>query len=218
MESLSLYSVLVKGGWVMLPIALCSLVGAAIIVERLVWGLKKARVIPRRLVEDVIVLIHAGKIDQAQSLCTRDNCAMGRLIGSALENAERPHDQLVEYVEIAGRRESQELQRFVGTLGIIAAVSPLLGLLGTVFGMIETFGLIGRDGVGNAQGLAGGIAEALITTASGLTVAIPCLVFYRLFVYQARALAIEMERISLRVVDALCKLQQSNGQSAAANS
>ena len=191
----------------MLPIAICSLAGAAIIIERLLWGLRKNKVIPRRLCDEVLILISSGKKDQALGLCKRDPSSLAKLISTALENSHYSYEQLTEHIEIAGRRENQELQKFVGTLGIIAAVTPLLGLLGTVFGMIETFGFIGQEGVGNAQGLAGGIAEALITTAAGLTVAIPCLVFYRLFIYQARSYAVEMERMSLRVVNSLGNYQ-----------
>lgn len=200
-----LLEMLSKGGWVMLPLLLCSLLSLAIIVERFVWGPRRKRVVPPALKEDIYRLIEGSRLEELVGLCRANNSPLSRIVLAALRKREHPRTEIVEAIEIAGRNEALALQRYVGLLGTIAAISPLLGLLGTVFGMITTFSVINTQGVGNAPALAGGISEALITTATGLTIAIPSLVFYRYFLQMSRRLVLQMETIALQVVDHLIK-------------
>ena len=185
----------------MLPLAVCSLVAVAIVLERFVWGPSRKRMFPEALQSDIRSLLAQGRFDELLGLCRAQTSPLARLTAIALENAGRPRREIVEVLESAGKREAIKLQRYVGTLGTIAAVGPLLGLLGTVFGIIATFGVIGNRGVGDPQALASGIAEALVATASGLMVAIPALAFHRFFLEQTRRLVVEMESFALEVLD-----------------
>lgn len=203
----TLFDWIIRGGWVMAPIVACSCVALGIVVERIIWGLPKSKIMPRELSECSIELIRAGNTEQLLGMCRRDSSALASLIIVAVNNANQPRAELIDTLEHAGKREARKLQRFVGTLGVIAAICPLLGLLGTVFGMIEIFNVIDTQGTGNAQALAGGIAEALITTAGGLTVAIPALVFHRLFMYRIKSLLLDIESFCLNIVDTLTKKQ-----------
>lgn len=205
----SFYSTLVwlfeKGGVVMYPLALASVCALAIIIERLLWGPSRQRAIPPRLLEDIRSLLAANRYEELVGRCRGEQSVLAKIMLVALSHSTRPRDEMVEAVEVAGRREAFQLQRYVGLLGTIAAVSPLLGLLGTVFGMIRTFSVIEAQGLGNAPALAGGIAEALITTAAGLTIAIPSLVFHRLFLSHTRRLILETEAISVELVSLLMR-------------
>ena len=192
-----------KGGWVMLPLIICSLAALTIIIERLIWGPTVERVLPARFRQDALELASSGRVEELAGLCRATNSAPARLLLAALSHADRSETSLRQAVEAAGKDEALKLQRFIGTLGTIAAISPLLGLLGTVFGMIETFRLIEADGVGNAAHLAGGISEALITTAAGMTIAIPTLVFHRFFLHRVRTSVAALERFSVDVVEQL---------------
>jgi biopolymer transport protein ExbB len=185
----------------MLPLALCSLVALAVILERLIWGPTRARVIPRDLEEETRRLMTLGRYEELTGICRGNKSPLARIILSVLKNAGRPRSDAVEAVKIQGKREVLELQRYLNVLGTIAAITPLLGLLGTVFGMIETFSVIQTQGVGNAEALAGGISEALITTAVGLSIAIPTLVFYRHFLQKAKKLVVDIESLAVDILD-----------------
>lgn len=195
------FQMLIKGGWVMLPLAACSLLAVAVIIERIVWGPKRARVIPERLEKEAYHLLSTGRYDELLGLCRADDSPLARILLAGLRNSARSRAEIIDAMQTVGKKEAFELQKRVGILGSIAAVGPLLGLLGTVFGMITTFRVISQHGTGNPALMAGGIAEALITTASGLTVAIPALLFYRYFLHQSRQLIVEMETIALSLVD-----------------
>ena len=184
----------------MLPLLICSLVAAAVVIERFCWGLRRGRIIPKELARAVEELLQANRLDDLYKLCIQHNCSLTRILLAALKNSERPRSEVVEVVEFAGRRELMILQRYIGVLGTIGAISPLLGLLGTVVGIIRTFALIEQHGIGNPTILAGGISEALIATASGITIAVPCIIFYRYFRVQARDLLFELERFALEVL------------------
>jgi biopolymer transport protein ExbB len=201
-----LFEILYKGGWVMVPLVLCSLISLAVVIERLIWGPNRRRILPQKLVQEVIKLIDGDRLDELLGLCRASNTPLARIILVALQNISRPRLEVMEAVEIAGRNEAMNLQRYIGALGTIASISPLLGLLGTVFGMIKTFSVVQVQNMGNPQALAGGIAEALITTAAGLTIGIPSLVFYRYFLGKTRKLVVEMETLAVQVVS---KLSQS---------
>jgi biopolymer transport protein ExbB len=198
-----LFEILNKGGWVMYPLLACSLLAVAIILERFIWGPNRSRVIPDALLREVYSLIEGKRLQELVGVCRANTSPIARIILTALQYRKRPRSELLDLLEVAGRNEALRLQRPLGALGTIAAVSPLLGLLGTVLGMIKTFQVIELEGVGNAAALAGGISEALITTAAGLTIAIPTLVFHRFFAQKTKRLIIEMETISIQVLDRL---------------
>lgn len=192
----------IKGGILMLPIGVCSLLAVAIVLERLVM-LRHPRVISPEVLRQVEAHLREGETQEALILCRRRSSAITRILHVGISNHHRPKGEIKEIIEDAGRHEVPSLERYLGVLGTIASISPLLGLLGTVTGMIKVFNVIAVRGVGHPGALAGGISEALITTATGLAVAIPSLVFYNYFVSKADGLIIEMEKASLRMLDIL---------------
>ncbi len=191
-----------SGGWLMLPIIFCSILALAICGERL-WALQNKRICPSDLVQNVWKWIRNGQLDKQHIIMLRDSSPLGRILATGLVN--RHHDRAVmkESIEEVGRHVVVDLERYLNTLGTIAAVTPLLGLLGTVIGMIKVFTAITVAGVGNPGVLAGGISEALITTAAGLSVAIPSLMFYRYFRGKVENLVISMEQEALKLVEVL---------------
>jgi biopolymer transport protein ExbB len=197
-----MYDFVVKGGVLMIPIALCSIIALAIFLERL-WSLRKSKVIPRDFLIEIEDLIRREKIPEAVTRCRRDNSSMANIIVAGIRNFGKRREIVKESIEEIGRKEAATLERYINVVGTIAAISPLLGLLGTVFGMIKAFNVISIQGVGNPSSLAGGISEALITTAAGLVVAIPTFVLYRYLANKADALIVEMEEHSIRMVDLL---------------
>jgi biopolymer transport protein ExbB len=197
-----MYDFVVKGGVLMIPIALCSIIALAIFLERL-WSLRRTRVIPRDFLIEIEDLIRREKIPEAITRCRKDNSSMANIIVAGIRNFGKRREIVKESIEEIGRREAATLERYINVVGTIAAIAPLLGLLGTVFGMIKAFNVISIQGVGNPSSLAGGISEALITTAAGLVVAIPTFVLYRYLANKADALIVEMEEHSIRMVDLL---------------
>ncbi len=186
----------------MLPILLASVVAMAITVERF-WSLQPKRVLPENLVAQIWQWLRAGKLDERKIQNLRLGSPLGRVLAAGLVNRNHERAVLKESIEEAGRHAAYELERYLNTLGTIAAISPLMGLLGTVFGMIKMFAALKVHGAGDPSALSGGIAEALITTAAGLTVAIPALYFYRFFRGRVDALVITMEQESLKLVEVL---------------
>ena len=193
---------LIAGGWVMWPILACSAIAIAIVLERF-WSLRRQTVLPENLGDEVRAWATSSRLDPAHIQQLRMNSPLGELLASALDVRHRPREQIKERVEDVGRHVMHQMERFLNTLGTIASVSPLLGLLGTVFGMIRMFLGILTHGVGDANQLAGGIGEALITTAAGLCVAIPALMFYRYFRGRIAAYVIEMEKQAIALLDAM---------------
>ncbi len=190
------------GGWLMLPILLCSVVSLAIVIERF-WTLRRQRIAPKGLVTQVWQMARQGHIDRKRLQALRTGSPLGRVLAAGLINARREREVMKEAIEDTGRHVVHDLQRFLNTLGTIAAITPLLGLLGTVIGMIKVFAVITSEGVGDASVLAGGISEALITTAAGLSVAIPTVMFYRYFMGRVDDLVVTMEQEALRLVEVL---------------
>lgn len=190
------------GGWVMWPILICSLIAFGIIVERF-WSLRRREVIPPGLGQEVRDWAAQHVLDPAHINTLRGNSPLGEILASALEIRERPREQIRERVEDVGRHVMHRMERFLNTLGTIAGISPLLGLLGTVFGMIRMFLGILSHGVGDASRLAGGIGEALVSTAAGLCVAIPALMFYRYFRGLVGEYVLEMEKQAMLLLDTL---------------
>lgn len=190
------------GGWVMLPIIVGSVLALAIVLERF-WSLRRSHVAPAHLVSDIWKVYQQGQLDGKTLDIIRSGSPLGRILAAGLANMQYSREVMKEAVEEVGRQVVHELERYLNTLGTVAAISPLLGLLGTVWGMIKTFSAITHVGLGNPTALAGGISEALITTAAGLTVAIPALMFHRYFTGLVDRYALHMEEESLRLIEVL---------------
>ena len=195
-----MYELFLKGGILMYPIALGSIIAVGIFLER-TWVLRRRRVLPRDFLIEVEDLVMRRKRPEAINLCKRDNSSIAHVIRVGIENYGKKRDVIKEKIEEVGRREAASLERYINVIGTIASISPLLGLLGTVSGMIKSFNIISIQGVADPASLAGGISEALITTAAGLVVAIPTYVIYRYLMNKADALILEMEENSIRMVD-----------------
>lgn len=190
------------GGWLMGPIILCSVIAMAIIVERL-WAYRERRVIPGKLVAQIWQLHQRGQLTAAHIASVRAGSPLGRILAAGLVNRAHSRETMKEAIEEEGRQVVHELERYLNTLGTVAAISPLLGLLGTVFGMIKVFAAISSAGVGDPGVLAGGISQALITTAAGLSVAIPALIFHRYLTGKVDRLVIGMEEQALKMVEVM---------------
>ncbi|EGV52142.1 biopolymer transporter ExbB [Candidatus Endoriftia persephone str. Guaymas] len=190
------------GGWLMLPIITCSVVASAIVLERF-WSLQRKRVMPEFLMQQILRLHRDKKLDKADLKTLRESSPLGRILAAGLLNHRHSKEVMKESIEEVGRQVVLELERYLNTLGTIASITPLLGLLGTVIGMIKVFGAIVTAGVGNPGILAGGISEALITTATGLSVAIPSLMFHRYFMGLVEKLVVAMEEQALKLIEVI---------------
>lgn len=197
-----MWEIFKTGGPVMWPILLCSIIAAAILLERL-WSLQDRRVVPPDLAGKVWKLVESRQLTDRHVTALAQNSPLGRVLAAGLANRHRGREIIKEAIEDTGRHVVHELERFLNALGTIAAISPLLGLLGTVTGIIAAFNAITSQGVGDPRVLAGGIGEALITTAAGLLVAIPSLVGYRYLRGRVDGLVVDMEKEALRLVQAL---------------
>lgn len=186
----------------MLPIILCSIGAMGIIAERL-WSLQRKKIVPSELVPQVWNLFREQKLDKTALYRLKTSSPLGYILAAGLANSEHGREVMKECIEEAGRQVVHNLERFLNTLGTIAAVSPLLGLLGTVFGMIEIFSSLMRHGAGDPSALAGGISVALVTTAAGLTVAIPSLIFHRHFERLVDEYIVNMEAEALKLIEIL---------------
>jgi len=201
------FEIIYAGGWLMAPIILCSILALAIIGERF-WALRRSNVVPAGVGQQVEDWAARHELDRRHIDQLRSGSALGRVLAAALVNRHRSRDLIKEAVEDTGRHVVHELERFLNTLGTIAGISPLLGLLGTVIGMIKVFSAILVHGVGDASQLAGGISEALITTAAGLSVAIPALMFHRFLLRRVDELMITMGQESVKLVE----IMQGDGE------
>ena len=190
------------GGWLMAPIILCSILSLTIIAERS-WTLRRDKVVPGDLGEQVEDWAARHELDRRHIEELRAGSVLGRVLAAGLVNRHRSRHLIKEAIEDTGRHVVHELERFLNTLGTIAGISPLLGLLGTVIGMIKVFSSIMVHGVGDANQLAGGISEALITTAAGLTVAIPSFFFYRYFKGKVESYVVSMEEQAINLIEAI---------------
>ena len=193
---------LTAGGFLMIPIVLCSVVVVAICIERL-YTLNAKKISPPHLLATVWQQLKADQLDTAKLKTLKQSSPLGRILAAGLSNAYHGREVMKESIQEAASHVVHELERYLNTLGTIAAVTPLLGLLGTVMGMIKVFSEIMTQGTGNASVLAGGISEALITTAAGLSVAIPALVMHRYFVGRIDGIVVELEQETIKLVDAL---------------
>jgi len=201
------------GGWLMAPIILCGILAIGIILERY-WTLQQKRVIPEDLTSKVWGWVKKDALDQKQIQLLYQGSALGQILAAGLINRDRERSIMKDSIEDTGRHVVHELGRYLDELGTVAAITPLLGLLGTVIGMVKVFAAITTHGVGNPTVLAGGIAEALITTAAGLTVAIPSLIGYRYYRSRVDALVVDMEKEAIKLIEALHRRQASESDDA----
>lgn len=190
-----------SGGWMMLPIILSSIVAAGIIIERL-WTLRSSRITPPHLLGQVWQWIQENKLDGEKLKQLRADSPLGEIMAAGLANSKHGREIMKESIEEAAARVIHELERYLSALGSIGAMAPLLGLLGTVLGMIDIFASFNASGTaGNAVVLAGGISKALICTASGLMVAIPTIFFHRFLQGRVDELVVGMEQQAIRLVE-----------------
>lgn len=197
-----MFDVIAAGGWIMVPIILCSIAVIAISIERY-WTLNPAKIAPRSLLAQVWSWIKNNQIDAAKLRELKQSSQLGQILASGLSNSKHGREVMKDSIQESANQVIHELERYIGTLGTIAAIAPLLGLLGTVFGMIKVFTAIMIEGSGNTAVLAGGISEALITTAAGLCVAIPAMIAHRFFQRRIDSLVVTMEDEAIKLVDAL---------------
>lgn len=190
------------GGYIMYPIVLCSLAAFVICVERS-WSLRRSRITPKHLVAQVWSWIKNNQLDKGRLKKLKDSSPLGEILAAGLVNHAHGRETMKESIQDAGRLATISLERYLNTLGTIAQVTPLLGLLGTVIGMIRVFTVITVQGTGDSAVLAGGISEALITTATGLIIGIPALIFHRHFERKVDELVVAMEQEALKMVEVL---------------
>lgn len=186
----------------MFPILLCSIAAFGIAAERL-WTLRPSKIAPAGLVSQVWSWIKNNQLDSSKVKSLSTHSSLGRILAVGLINSKYGREIMKESITETASHEIHKMERFLNALGTISAITPLLGLLGTVIGMIRVFTAIVVEGSGNAAVLAGGISEALITTAAGLTVGIPALFFYRFFTRRIEEISISMEQQAIKLVDAV---------------
>lgn len=206
-----MFEILKSGGLMMLPIILCSIIALTIVIERF-WSLRAERIVPNDLVDQVWQWFKAGQLDKKRIQSLRNSSPLGRILAAGLVNLKHSRAVMKESIEEAGNHAVHELERYLNTLGTIATISPLLGLLGTVTGMIRAFAAIHEKGVGDPTVVASGIAEALVTTAAGLVVAIPALIFYRYFRGKVEGLIVTMEQEALKMVEIMHGEREDNNK------
>ncbi len=193
---------IIMGGWWMAPIVLASVIALGIILERS-WALRRSRVLPPGVVDELEKLVQNRELSMDKLRVIAERSPLGRVLSAGLVPFVISREEMKARIEDAGRHVAHELECCLPTLGTIAMISPLLGLLGTVVGMILTFEVLTTQGIARPNELAGGISTALITTAAGLIVALPALIAYRALRAQVDRLVIDMEREAMRLLDAL---------------
>ena len=197
-----MFELVTSGGWLMLPIIICSILAVAICVERFL-ALNPSKIAPKLLLGQVWGWLKNNQLDANKLRELKSSSPLGRVLAAGLSNSMHGRDVMKESIQEAAAHVIHDLEQFLDTLGTISAIAPLLGLLGTVIGMIKVFTAIMLEGTGNAGVLAGGISEALITTAAGLSVAIPALVMHRYFLRRIDTIVITLEQETIKLVDAL---------------
>jgi biopolymer transport protein ExbB len=194
------FELLKAGGILMVPIVACSILALAIVLERF-WTLRASRVAPPQSINELWRWIKKKELNGRKLKALQGSSPLGRILAGGLINAKHGREVMKESIEHEASQVIHELERFLNPLGTIATITPLLGLLGTVIGMIKVFAEIQLAGVGNAGNLAGGISEALITTAAGLSVAIPALICHRYFIRRVDELVVNMEQEAIKLVE-----------------
>jgi biopolymer transport protein ExbB len=199
---MTVWEFFVKGGPLMWPLLACSIIALAIIIERL-FTLRRSKIIPVDLIEEVERLTRMGRLSDIEQLLKMNSSPICPIIMAAIRNSEMGREIIKDYMEEAGAQEAFAIERPIDILGIIAVISPLLGFLGTVMGMLSSFQTVTSSGEHSSQLLASGISQALITTVMGLTIAIPAYICYRLLIARSDYLLLEMEMISARFLEYL---------------
>ncbi len=202
------FELIQKGGFFVYPIILCSIVGLAIFLQKM-WVLQSKNIIPEVFLEQLYRFLSQGKLGEAEVYARANNSSISRVALAALENSDKPKEELREEIEEAGRKETLELMRYAEGLGTISNVSTLLGLLGTISGMIKIFRVIADKPIVNPPELAGGISEALYTTAFGLLVAIPAFIAYKYVVGRADELISLMEEEGRKTMEYVIVARES---------
>ncbi len=197
-----MFELLIAGGWLIVPLLICSVAVVVISIERYI-SLRTNKVLPENLLGKVWVWLKERDVTKEKLIELKNSSPLGKILAAGLSNSEHGREVMKDSIEEAANQVIHDLDRYITILGTIAAIAPLIGLLGTVVGMIKVFTAIMLEGTGNAGVLAGGISEALITTAAGLSVAIPALVLHRHFERRVDTLVIEMEDQAIKLVDAL---------------
>lgn len=192
-------AIIQAAGWPIWLLLTASVIALALIIERLLY-LRRRRILPPNLLGEVIRVYHNGKISPEVVANLEQNSPLGRVLAAGLRNVDAPREVMKESIEEAGRGTAHELERFLTTLGTIATLAPLMGLFGTVVGMIEIFGAQNAAGTNPAQ-LAHGISVALYNTGFGLAIAMPALVFYRHFRALVDSFIVDMEQQAVKFVD-----------------
>jgi biopolymer transport protein ExbB len=192
----------IAGGWIMYPLFISVAIATAIVVERF-WSLQTKRISPPKLITQIWQWLRYDQVDDHRIQYMRNSSPLGQILAAGLVNRDCSRQVTREAIEDVGRHVTVELERNLNTLGTIAAISPLMGLLGTVIGMIKVFAVITTEGVGNPETLAGGISEALLTTAAGLLIAIPSVIFYRFFRGKISKLVVDMEEEAMKLIEIL---------------
>ncbi len=195
-----MWELISAGGWLMLPILVSSVIAVAIVIERL-WTLRGSKIAPPSLLGQVWRWVKDGQLDAEKLKTLRADSPLGEVLAAGLANSRHGREIMKESIQEAAGKVIHEMERYLSTLGTIAAITPLLGLLGTVVGMIDVFSAIMIQGTGNTGVLAGGISKALMTTAAGLTVAIPALFFHRFLLRRIDELVIAMEQEATKLVE-----------------
>lgn len=199
---INVLDILMAGGWAMLPILVCSLVALAIVLERF-WVLRRSAVLPPGLGEEVRQWARGGQLDPKHLAVLAEGSPLGELLAAALAVRSHGRELIKERIEDTGRHVVHRMERHLSTLGTIALIGPLLGLFGTVIGLIRMFMQVMAGGIGDPAKMAGGIGEALICTASGLTVAIPAYVLHRYFRSRVAGYCVAMEKQATALLDDL---------------
>ena len=197
------------GGFLMWPILACSIISMAIIAERF-WSLRESKIVPVNLVANVWQWHKSDQLDAKRIQALRVNSPLGMILAAGLLNRKHSREIMKESIEEVGRLVAHSLERFLNTLGTISSITPLLGLLGTVIGMIKVFTVITSQGIGDPSVLSEGISEALLTTAAGLSVAIPSLMFYRYFRGKVDDLVVTMEQEALKMVEVMHGIREKD--------
>ena len=204
-----MFELIRAGGFLMWPILACSIISMAIIAERF-WSLRQTKIAPTNLVANVWQWHKSDQLDAKRIQALRTNSPLGMILAAGLLNRKHSREIMKESIEEVGRLVAHGLERFLNTLGTISSITPLLGLLGTVIGMIKVFTVITSQGIGDPSILSEGISEALLTTAAGLSVAIPSLMFYRYFRGKVDDLVITMEQEALKMVEVMHGIREND--------
>ncbi|MFQ5510967.1 MAG: MotA/TolQ/ExbB proton channel family protein [Candidatus Krumholzibacteriia bacterium] len=206
-----MWAIFIKGGVIMFPLALLSILGLAVFIEKMI-NLRQSKILQGEIIHTIEQVRSPADIPMAIRTCERHDSPLANIIRAGLDEAAAPVVYVRQVMEDTGRREVKRLERYLVVLETVAAASPLLGLLGTVFGMIKVFSVISIAGVGEAGLLSGGIAEALITTAFGLSIGIPALVAYNFFDSRVENFVIKIEGVVHMLLKQIAAMKGSGAE------